>query len=94
MTGVSPWIEGGATFNKTTIHASDGSASLDLDSDQSIGFEVGAGLIFDVAPHISLTPGVRFRSHNADFSDAIDGGDGADVDANYVAIELGVNIHP
>ncbi|HEX6750261.1 MAG TPA: outer membrane beta-barrel protein [Longimicrobium sp.] len=93
MTGVSPWIEGGATFNKTTLHASDGSTTLDIDSDQSIGFEVGAGVIFDVAPHVSLTPGVRFRSHNADFSEAF-GEDDADVDANYVAIEIGVNIHP
>ncbi|HEX8904529.1 MAG TPA: outer membrane beta-barrel protein [Longimicrobiaceae bacterium] len=94
LTGLSPWVEGGATFNRTTLHASDGSASIDVNSDRSVGFEVGAGLNFAVAPRVSLSPGVRYRSHKASFDDAIDGGDGSDVDANYFVVEVGLSIHP
>ncbi|HKP77214.1 MAG TPA: outer membrane beta-barrel protein [Longimicrobiaceae bacterium] len=91
MTGISPWLEGGATFNQTTIHLSDDSSALGLDSDRSVGYEVGAGLSFNVAPKISLTPGVRYRSHTANFGDDGEGGDNK-VDANYFAIDLGIHI--
>lgn len=90
MTRVSPWVEGGATFNKTTINLSDGGSSVGVDSDRSVGFEVGAGLAFALAPKVSFTPGVRYRSHKADFGDTDDGP--AEVDANYFSIDLGVHI--
>lgn len=89
MTGISPWIEGGATFNKTSINFSDDDASVGVDSDRSVGFEVGAGLAFNVAPKISITPGVRYRSHKAEFD--FDGGS-EEFDVNYFAIDLGVHI--
>lgn len=91
MTGVSPWLEGGATLNQTSINLSDdGGASIGIDSDRSVGYEVGAGLSFAVAPKISITPGVRWRSHKADFGDTDDGP--AEVDVNHFTIDLGVHI--
>ncbi|HVG45086.1 MAG TPA: outer membrane beta-barrel protein [Longimicrobium sp.] len=92
MTGIGPWVEGGATFNQTSIGLSDGSTSLDVDSDRGVGFEVGAGLSFAVAPKISITPGVRYRSHKAKFSDPDGGTEEAEVDVNYFSIDLGVHI--
>jgi opacity protein-like surface antigen len=88
MTRISPWVEGGATFNKTSINLSDDESSVGVDSDRSVGFEVGAGLSFAVAPKVSITPGVRYRSHKAEFG----GGEGEEVDANYFSIDLGVHI--
>lgn len=91
LTGVSPWVEGGATFNRTSIHLSDDTgSSVSVDSDRSVGFEVGGGLSFNVAPRISLTPGVRYRSHTADFGDTTDGP--AKVDVNHLTVDLGVHI--
>lgn len=89
MPSLSPWVEGGATFNKTSINLSSNDASASVDSDRSVGFEVGAGLAFNVAPKISITPGVRYRSHKAEFD--FDG-DSEEFDANYFAIDLGVHI--
>lgn len=90
MTGLQPWVEGGATFNQTTISATDGSTSIDLDADRKVGFEVGAGLNFAVAPKISIAPGVRYHSHKAEF----DFGDGdiGEADVNYFTVDLGVHI--
>jgi len=92
LTGVSPWVEGGATFNRTSFNVSDdeSGASVGIDSDRSVGFEVGAGLSFNVAPRISITPGVRYRSHKADFGDTEDGP--AEVDVNHFTVDLGVHI--
>jgi hypothetical protein len=91
LTGVSPWVEGGATFNRTSLNASDDSgASASFGSDRSVGFEVGAGLAFNVAPRISLTPGVRYRAHQADFSDTDE--ELGELDVNYFTIDLGVHI--
>jgi len=92
LTGVGPWLEGGATLNRTSINLSDdeSGASISVDSDRAVGFEVGAGLSFAVAPKISITPGVRYRSHKAKFTD-LDGED-AEVDVNYFSIDLGVHI--
>ena len=93
LTGVSPFVEGGATFNQTSVNLSDsgGGSSVGVDSDRNLGYEVGAGLSFNVAPKISLTPGVRYRSHTADFGDDGEGGDNK-FDANYFSIDLGVHI--
>jgi opacity protein-like surface antigen len=89
LTGVSPWLEGGATFNRTSINASDGSTSVSVDSDRGVGFEVGAGFAFAVAPKISITPGVRYRSHKAKFDDD---DESFEADVNYFTIDLGVHI--
>jgi opacity protein-like surface antigen len=89
LTGVSPWVEGGAVLARTSLNASDQGVSLSFDSDRSLGFEAGAGLNFAVAPKVSLTPGVRFRSHEATFD--FDGDEETGT-VSFVAIDLGVNI--
>jgi opacity protein-like surface antigen len=93
ITGVSPWLEGGATFSRTSFSASDDATdiSVDINSKRTVGFEVGAGLNFSVAPRIDITPGVRYRSHTADFGDAEEDGLGK-FDANSLAIDVGVRI--
>jgi opacity protein-like surface antigen len=90
VTGIQPWVEGGATFYQTTITASDGTLSEHLDADRKVGFEVGAGFNFAVAPKISIAPGVRYHSHKAEFD--FGDGDTAEADVNYFTIDLGVHI--
>jgi len=95
MTGISPWVEGGLVFARTSISASDGSSSISINSDWGVGFEAGAGLSFAVAPRISINPGVRYRTHKADFSGNDDSTDNpGKADVNYVALELGVSLRP
>jgi opacity protein-like surface antigen len=93
ITGFHPWVEGGATLNRANIVISDDSgASISLNSGRSLGFEVGAGLDFAVAPKVTIAPGVRYRSHNADFDDSTDDSD-SEVKVNYVTADLTVRIH-
>jgi opacity protein-like surface antigen len=84
------WLEAGALFNRTSVSGSDGDVSASVDSDWKIGFETGVGIAVDVSPRISLTPGVRYRQHGVKFSDISEDATG---DVNYVAVDLGVNIH-
>jgi opacity protein-like surface antigen len=90
MTGIQPWAEGGATFYQTSATATDGTTSVDLKADRKVGFEVGAGLNFAVAPKISLSPGVRYHSHKAEFD--FGDGDTAEGDVNYFTVDIGVHI--
>jgi opacity protein-like surface antigen len=85
-------VEGGAVYSRTSITASDQGISFTLDSDRGLGFEAGAGLVFAVAPKISITPGVRFRSHDAKFSDPTDDTNTQTTTVSYVAVDLGVHI--
>jgi opacity protein-like surface antigen len=89
LTRVAPWVEGGATLNQSSLKVSDSSTSVDLKSERKLGFEVGAGLSFAVAPKISVTPGVRYHSHQTKFEFE---GETAEGDINYFTVDLGVHI--
>jgi opacity protein-like surface antigen len=84
---VQPWVEAGVLVGRTSVSASNGDIGASLDSDWTVGFEGGAGLSFAVAPRVSLTPGVRYRQHKAEFDDFDGSGD-----VKYIAVDLGVNI--
>lgn len=89
---VSPWAEAGLLFSRASVSISDGSASVKVNSNWGIGFEGGAGFGVALSPRVSLTPGVRYRFHEAEF-DSEDVEEGPEsVDVTYVAIDLGVNI--
>lgn len=89
---VQPWLEGGLLFNRSTVSFGDGTTTIDVDSEWALGFEAGAGIAVPLSPRISLTPGVRYRMHEAKFEieDVEEGPQSIDV--TYFAIDLGVNI--
>ncbi len=91
---VSPWVEGGLLFNRSRIEVGVGSVSFNVDSDWTLGFEAGAGFGVALSPRVTLTPGVRYRIHEAEFEVEDDEGGTVTetVDVTYVAIDLGVNI--
>jgi hypothetical protein len=85
--GLGPWVRAGVILHELKISGSDGGFSASLTSDRAVGFEVGAGLSFPVAPKISLTPGVTFRTYEPEFD-----GESADESVTYFGLHLGGQI--
>lgn len=90
ITGVSPFAFAGLVYNRTTLNASAGSASLEGESDDELGYELGAGVAFPFAPTLSLTPAVRYRTHPASFTTVGDGE--GDTTVSYLSLEVGLKL--
>jgi len=82
---IVPWIEAGLLVNRTSVKGSAGEVSATIDSDWALGAEAGAGISIPIGPRAALTPGVRFRTHKADFGDDL-----GNSTMSYFAIDLGV----
>lgn len=90
VTGISPFAFAGAVFNRTSMEVEEEGVSVEVESDREIGYEVGAGVAFPFAPALSLTPQVRYRSHNVDFPGA--GEEGEDSTVSYLSFEVGLRL--
>ena len=88
VTGVSPFAFAGLIYNRTEMGIESGGVTVEVESDDALGYEVGAGLAFPFAPTLSLTPAVRYRSHSAEFP----GGEGGDDDTTVSYISFGVGL--
>lgn len=85
---LAPWVRAGAILHQFEV--SEGSASRT--SDRGIGFEIGGGFAFPVAPMLSITPGVRYRSYEAEV-DLTDLGEGTwQQDVNYLTVDIGARL--
>lgn len=91
LAGASPFVFGGLTYGKMEVEASDGSSSISFESDGAVGFEVGGGVAISVAPMLSLTPAVRYRSHSAEF-DAFQDLGGEETTVSYVSLDVGLKL--
>jgi opacity protein-like surface antigen len=67
MATLSPWVRGGVIFHQLKVSGSEGGFSASFTSDRTVGFEVGAGLAFPVAPNFAITPAVLFRTYEPEF---------------------------
>lgn len=85
--GLSPWVRAGVILHELQVSGTDGGFTASFTSDRALGFEVGAGLAFPVAPRVSLTPGITFRSYKPEFD-----GETADEPVTYFGIHLGGRI--
>lgn len=85
--GVSPFVFAGGIYNSTSLEGSGGGVSVSVDSDRSVGYELGGGLAIPVGPALQLTPAVRYRSHSVEFDDV-------DTDSNmsYFTAEIGLRL--
>ena len=83
--GVAPWVGVGAVFHQLEIGGSD--AGIDED----VGFEVGGGLAFGVAPGVRLTPGIGYRRYATKVS-GLAGLVQSDLDVEYFTAGVGLNI--
>jgi len=84
---VSPFVFGGLTYSKLSVSASGGGASVEVDSDNSLGFEVGAGARIPLGTVIAFTPTIRYGSHSAEF-DAFSEFGQEDVSVGRVTLDL------
>ena len=77
-------LEGGGTYKHVEIE-NDGGHTV-IDSDNSLGFEVGAGLVLPLGEVLRVTPGLRFRSLSPEFGSGAATTKGT---LRYVGLELG-----
>lgn len=63
--GVRPWAEAGLTYSRVTLTAP---GLPDTQTHWQAGYELGAGVGVGLGPRITLTPGVRYRSHATSFT--------------------------
>lgn len=86
---LTPFVELGALYNKLEISASGDGASIEIESESSLGFEVGAGVDVSLGQRLSVVPVVRYRQHAVEFED-IDSEDSEDI--SYVVVGVGLRL--
>lgn len=86
-TGLDPWVRAGLILHQLKLSGSEGGFSASFTSDRSLGFEAAAGLAFPVAPRVSLTPAITFRTYSPDFE-----GESSDESIQYIGVHLGGRI--
>lgn len=84
----APWpmvrVRAGGTYDHVEIEDDDG--ELVADSDHTLGWDAGLGVIIPIGTTWEITPGARYRALSAD----IEAGDVTNtVDLTYVMVELG-----
>jgi len=83
--GVAPWVGVGAVFHQLEL------GGRDEGIDEDIGFEVGGGLAFGVAPGVRVTPGIGYRRYATKVS-AVAGLLESELDVEYFTAGIGLNI--
>ena len=91
LTGLAPFAFAGLTYSQVETGASDGGSSISFESDNALGFEVGGGVEVPVAPALSLTPALRYRSHAAEF-DAFAELGGEETTVSYISLDVGLKL--
>jgi opacity protein-like surface antigen len=89
MTGFEPWIGGGLHVSQTAFTFSAEGESMRERLDRRAGWEVGGGAYIGLADRISLVPAARYSSHPLRRTDG-QGFTYGDIDATYIALELGL----
>jgi len=84
---LEPWVRGGVILNQLSVNMSGGGGSESFSFDRGLGFELGGGLAIPVAPRVSLTPGLIYRSHKPKFD-----GETSDEALTDVSIDIGLRI--
>lgn len=87
---ITPFAELGVLYNTLKISANAGGTSIQFESDRSIGFEGGIGVVGAVNPRVSVVPTLRYRRHDVEFDDA----EGLDAETvEYIVIGVGLRLH-
>lgn len=87
LIGLSPHAFAGLIYNETSFEAE--GSDVEFEADSALGYEIGAGISFPLAPAFSLTPGVRYRTHSAD----LPAGEGTEeIDVSYLVLDVGLKL--
>lgn len=87
---IDPYVKAGLVYNTLSFEFEDGpGGDFDdvLDSDRSLGFEVGAGLGIGLGPKLSFTPQVTYTRYEPQFD-----GEGTDAHVEHIRVDVGLRI--
>jgi opacity protein-like surface antigen len=82
------WLRGGGNYSKLKIDFSE--SGFSYESEHALGWELGGGVAYAIAPNFALTPGIRYRASQSDLDIGKDTGP-YPMDHSYVLAELGVS---
>lgn len=82
---VRPWLQAGILYNVLKVEGSSGDFTASVESDRTLGFEVGAGFDYAVGDAgLLLQPAIHYRSYEPEFEGESNG------TASYVVIRVGL----
>jgi opacity protein-like surface antigen len=86
MIPIDPYIKAGLVYN-TLSYEFDGDGSEFVDSDNSLGFEVGAGLGIGLGPRLSFTPQVTYTRYKPEYERESD-----DFKVQHIRLDVGLRL--
>jgi opacity protein-like surface antigen len=84
MPGINPWVRAGLIMHQMKFSASAEGMSFSDETDLAAGFEAAAGVAIALAPRISLTPSLSYRSYKPKYD-----GETADEAVSYFGVNIG-----
>lgn len=87
---IDPYLKAGLVYNSLSFDFDEepgGEFDDVIDSDNSLGFEVGAGVGIGLGPKLSFTPQVTYTRYEPQFD-----GEGADINVEHVRVDVGLRI--
>lgn len=90
MIPVDPYVKAGVVYNKLEFSGTDGGVRLGVESDRSLGFEVGAGVGIGLGPRLSFTPQVTYTKYSPKFDEA--GLDDVVPDVSHIRVDVGLRM--
>jgi opacity protein-like surface antigen len=85
---LTPFAEVGVLYNTLEISASGDGASIDIESEASLGFEAGVGVAAALGERISVIPMIRYRQHEVEFEDF----EGDSETVSYLVVGVGLRL--
>jgi opacity protein-like surface antigen len=84
---IDPYVKAGLVFNQLGFEF-EGDDDILVDSDRSLGFEIGAGVGIGLGPKLSFTPQVTYTSYEPKY----DGENEDDFKVQHVRVDVGLRI--
>ena len=82
---IDPYVKAGLVYNTLSFEF-DGDAEF-IESDNSLGFEVGAGVGVGLGPKLSFTPQVTYTRYEPQYD-----GEGDDFNVEHIRLDVGLRI--
>lgn len=84
---IDPYLKAGVVFNQLELSGSDGPTTVGIETDRSVGFEVGAGVGIGLGPKLSFTPQVMYTRYEPQFD-----GEGLDANVEHIRVDVGLRL--
>jgi opacity protein-like surface antigen len=84
---IDPYVKAGLVYNQLELEGSEGGVTFGIESDRSLGFEVGAGVGIGLGPKLSFTPQVTYTRYEPKFD-----GEGLDINVEHIRVDVGLRL--